>query len=349
MRLLAFLAALLAAGSAQAQTLLQVGWCGTAISTGAAPFAVAEKMGWFAQGGLKVRLIPLPGSADCVRQTATGAVAYTLPSPEAVAIIRQQGVKVRYFYTAYQSSIFSVVVPENSPIQSMAELKGKTIGVTSMASAGVVVAKVLARDAGLNPDTDIRIVVAGEGAQTAALLRNKQIDALSQFDAAYGLLENIGVKVRPLKDDERIARFPGNGLIALESRLAGHYAEAVALARGLAMGTLFTQTNPKAAVQATFELYPQTKPTGKTDADALAAGLRPLAAMLHAWDPASSGATNYGELVATNYDAYMDFLVKAGVLKQAAPRGEMFTADVIAEANQFDHAAVVKAAKEYGK
>lgn len=349
MRIAAFLAALLIAGTAHAQTVLNIGWCGPVVNTGAAPFAVAEKLGWFAQGGLKVQLVPLPGSSDCVKEVATGDMAYSMPSPEPVAIISLQGVKVRYFYNAYQSNIYGVAVPANSPIQSIADLKGKTVGVTAMSSGGVVVIRSLARDFGLNPDTDFRIVVAGEGGQTAALLRNKQLDALSQFDAAYALVENTGIKLRMLKDNERVAKFPSNGLIALESRLKDHHAEAVALARGIAMGTLFMQTNPEAAVKITFGVYPATKPIGKSDADALADGMRPLMARLHAWDLKTSGATKYGQMVVPNYQAYMDFLLKAGVLKQPVSGAALVSNEVIDEANQFDHDAVIEAAKDYGK
>jgi len=75
-----------------------------------------------------------------------------------------------------------------------------------MASAGVVIARALAAASGLNPDTDISLVVAGEGAQPAALLRTKQIDALSQFDTQYALIENVGLKLRIL-DKRLIERF----------------------------------------------------------------------------------------------------------------------------------------------
>jgi NitT/TauT family transport system substrate-binding protein len=78
-------------------------------------------------------------------------------------------------------------------------------------------------------------VVAGEGAQTAALLRSKQVGALSQFDTQYAMVENAGQKLRQLPLGE-MAPFPGNGLFALEKTLADRHAEAVALGRGLAIG-----------------------------------------------------------------------------------------------------------------
>ncbi|HYL16131.1 MAG TPA: hypothetical protein VEV41_24070, partial [Terriglobales bacterium] len=79
-------------------------------------------------------------------------------------------------------------------------------------------------------------MVAGEGAQTAAMVRSKQVDALSQFDTQYALVENAGVKLRML-DNRAIERYPSNGFLALEETLRTHRKEAVGLARAYAKGT----------------------------------------------------------------------------------------------------------------
>jgi len=52
-----------------------------------------------------------------------------------------------------------------------------------MSSAGVIIPRAPVATHGLDPDRDINVVVAGEGAQPAAMLHNKQIDALSQLRA----------------------------------------------------------------------------------------------------------------------------------------------------------------------
>ena len=156
--------------SARADTNIRVGWCARTVSSAAAPFAIATKMGWFAKEGLKVDLAPLPGSTDCTKLVATGELQYALPSIEPLVVLRAQGVKVKNFYTAYQGNIYGIAVPEGSPIKSLADLKGKRIGVTAMASAGVPVARALAAAQGFNPESDIRIVAVGEGGQAAALV-----------------------------------------------------------------------------------------------------------------------------------------------------------------------------------
>src|SRR6185295_12204005 len=180
-------------------TKLKIATCARTITAGlGAPFAVATKMGWFKAEGIEIEIVPLPGSTDCVKTIATKDVLVALPSVEPLAILRPQGVKAKFFYTAYQTNTYGIAVPADSPIQKHSDLKGKTIGVTNMSSAGVIIARAQAAAAGLNPDTDITIVVAGEGAQPAVMLKNKQVDALSQFDTQYALTEIAGVKLRLL-------------------------------------------------------------------------------------------------------------------------------------------------------
>ncbi len=332
--------------SAAAQTTVRVAWCARTVSSAAAPYAIATKMGWYKDAGIKVELVPMPGSTDCVKAVATKDVQYGLPSIEPVAIIRPQGVKIKNYYTAYQANIYGIAVPENSPIKTFADLKGKKIGVTSMASAGVIVARALAANNGFNPDKDVTIVVAGEAAQTAALLRGNQIDALSQFDTQYALTENAGAKLRML-DTKDIANFPSNGFIALEERLANNRAEAVALVQGYAKGTIFAINNPEAAIRILWEVFPQTKATGKDEATAMRDDVKTLEARAKSWRLESVGATRWGDNLVANYDAYVDFLVKNGVLKEKVPASELVTNDLIDDINKFDPAPIIKAAKDW--
>jgi NitT/TauT family transport system substrate-binding protein len=344
---LSFAALLAAATSAAAQTTtVRVGWCARTVTSAAAPFAIATKMGWFAQAGFKVELVPFPGSTDCVRNVATREVAYSLPSVEPIAIIRPQGVKMKNYYTAYQGNIYGIAVPAESPIKSFADLKGKRIGVIGMGSGGVIIARAIATLNGMDPDRDISIVVAGEAAQTAALLRSNQVDALSQFDTQYALVENAGVKLRLLVYDP-ISHFPSNGLVALEETLQQKRAEAIALAQGYAKGTVFAIANPEAAVRILWEVFPQTKATGKDEMTALADDIKTLQARAKNWRLEAGGVKKWGENSIANYDAYIDFLVKNGVLKEKLPATDIVTNELIEEINKFDPAAIAAMAKAY--
>ena len=344
MRLVLAAAIMLAAAPCWAQSV-RLGWCSRTLNSAIAPFAVATKMGWF--GAMKVDPIPMNGSIDCTKNVATREVPYAIASIEPVAILRPQGVKIINYYTAYQGNIYGIAVPEDSPVRTIADLRGKRIGVTSMASGGVIVARALVANAGMNPDRDVRIVVAGEGAQTAALLRSKEVDALSQFDTTYALAMNAGAKLRFLDENKTVAKFPSNGLIALEETLATRRAEAVALARGYAMGTIFTIANPEAAVKIMYEVYPQVKPTGKDEATALADDVRTILARAPNWALAAGGVTRWGESSEANYDAYIDFLVKWGVVKEKVAASQLVTNALLDDIDTFDQGDIEAKARAW--
>jgi NitT/TauT family transport system substrate-binding protein len=336
-----------AAGPALAEVrTVRVGWCAKTVSSAAAPFAIAQKMGWFEKDGIKVELVPLPGSTDCMKLVATKDVQISLPSVEPLAIIRPQGVKAKFFYTAYQGNIYGIAVPVDSPVKSMADLKGKKIGVTSMASAGVILARALAKAAGLDPDKDISIVVAGESAQTAALLRSKQVDALSQFDTQYALTMNAGAKLRFL-DHPEIKKFPSNGFVALEDYLKTNRKDAVALAHGYAMGTVFAMANPEAAIRILWDVYPQTKATGKDEATALKDDLLTLDARAKNWRYEPIDGKRWGDNVEKNYQAYLDWLLAQGVIKAKTDAKDLVTNELLDDVNKFNPDAIRAEAKAY--
>jgi NitT/TauT family transport system substrate-binding protein len=332
--------------ASSALTTVRVGWCAKTVTSAAAPFAIAQKMGWYKAEGLEVELVPLAGSSDCTKTVVTREVPFALPSVEPLAAARAQGVKAKIFYTAYQGNIYGIAVPQDSPIRTIADLKGKTIGAISMGSGGVPVAKALVAAAGLDPDKDVSIVVAGEGAQTAAMVRGKQVDALSQFDTQYALVENAGVKLRLLETKE-IDRYPSNGFLALEETLRSRHTEAVAVARGYAMGTVFAIANPEAAVRILYEVFPQTKPTGKDEATAVRDDTRVLQARIANWKLEKAGVKRWGENSEANYQAYADFLLKWHIIKQKVSARDLVTNELIDEINKFDAAKVAAEARAW--
>jgi NitT/TauT family transport system substrate-binding protein len=343
---LAALTLMTCATPASADTVVRIGWCARTVSSAAAPFAIATKMGWFKDAGFSVQLVPLPGSTDCVKFVGTGEVPYALPSVEPLASLRPQGLKAKVFYTAYQGNIYGPAVPADSPIKTLADLKGKKIGVQAMASAGYPVMRAIAASEGLNPDTDITIVVVGEGAQAAALVRSKQVDALSLYDVQYALIENAGVPLRRI-EAKQIDRYPSNGFIALDETLAKSRAQAVALAQGYAKGTIFAINNPEAAVRILWEVFPLTQATGKDEATALKDDMKAIEARIVNWKLEKAGVTHWGENSIANYDAYLDFLLKWEVIKQKPDVNDVVTNDLLTDIDKFDVDAVVAQAKGY--
>jgi len=324
---------------------VRVGFSARTISAGAAPFAVATKMGWFQNDGIEVTVVPLAGSQATVQNVASRELPFALADVPALAAARTQGLKAKIYYSAYQGNITRLAVPTDSSIQKVSDLKGKTIGVISMGS-GVLFAKAAVASAGLDPEKDIKIVVAGEGAQTAAMVRSRQVDALSQFDTQYAMVENAGIKLRFL-DSGEIDHYPGNGMLALEETLRTRRKEAVALARGYAKGTIFAINNPEAAVRILYEVFPQARPTGKDEATAIRDDIKVLQARIANWRLENAGVKRWGESSETRCAQYLDFLRKWGVIKEKLGAQDLITNDLIDEINNFDSNRVVADAKVY--
>lgn len=327
------------------ETTIKVGWCVKSYNDGIAPIAVATRMGWFAQMGIKVEIVPIAGSNDCVRFIGTRDILFAIPSVEPVALFRATGLKTKVFYTAYQGNIYGIAVPVDSPIKNVAGLKGKKIGVNSMASASGVLARAALANAGLDPNRDATFVVAGEGAQALALLKSQQVDALSQYDMQYAFLGNAGAPMRILPTPET-EHFPGNGFVALDETLKSRRKEAIALARGYAMGTIYSIHNPAGAIKMLWQEYPQSKPAAKDESKALADEVSILQARIANWKLEKGGVVRWGESSLPNYQNYFDFLLKQDVLKTSVKAAEIVDNDLVPDINAFDADAVIRQAEE---
>ena len=181
-------------------------------------------------------------------------------------------------------------------------------------------------------------MVAGEAAQTAALLRSEQVDALSQFDTQYALTENAGAKLRLLdsqRRDRAISRPTASSRWRRRSRTSAP--QSVALAQGYAMGTVFAIANPEAAIRILWEVYPADQGDRQGRGDRAerrpqdAEGARDATGRRR---PAAS--SKWGENSIENYNAYVDFLVKNGVLKEKIDANDLVTNDLIDDINKFD-------------
>jgi NitT/TauT family transport system substrate-binding protein len=220
----------------------------------------------------------------------------------------------------------------DSPIKKYADLKDKKIGVTSMASAGVVLARSGASDAGLDPDRDIRIVVSGQPGQSVVLLQRKEIDAVSQWDTQYTLMGLAGVPMRMLQDP-LIDSFPANSLVASSDSIKNKRNLLVRLARAYTMGVAYTLKNARQAAAIFQEVYPQVVPTGLAPDAALDRTATLLKTVSEKWTLDKPGE-QWGESELKVYQSYLDWLVRAKILKQPMDAKEIATNDLVGDINQ---------------
>jgi NitT/TauT family transport system substrate-binding protein len=75
--------------------------------------------------------------------------------------------------------------------------------------------------------------------------------------------------------------------------------------------------------------------------------VKTLEARAKSWRLESGGVSKWGDNSEANYGAYVDFLLKNGVLKEKIATNDLITNDLIADINKFDPGEIAKMAKEY--
>lgn len=144
---------------------------------------VEEDKGFFKAKGIEMGFIPGAGGADAIRNLLTGQadVAFTDPASFFTAI--DKGEKLRAIYDIYPQNIFNLVSLKSQNITKPSDLKGKRIGVYSLASGTRQNLQVLLHQAGLT-EADVTIVVTG--LLNFLPLMQGQVDATAATDT--GLL-----------------------------------------------------------------------------------------------------------------------------------------------------------------
>jgi ABC-type nitrate/sulfonate/bicarbonate transport system substrate-binding protein len=137
-----------------------------------APIAVALEKGYFKTQGVSAEFQPFRGGPDLVKAVIANQVQIGITGATDVPVFRAEGVPVRYVATTVDSNHFTFNVAPS--VTKLADLKGKSIGVTRAGATTWVFAVMVARQQGWDPARDVNIVgLGGLDAQLAALTRGE--------------------------------------------------------------------------------------------------------------------------------------------------------------------------------
>ena len=114
----------------------------------------ANGEGYLADEGIEMTMEAVDGSGAVLQAMAAGQAQIGLPGPGPVLNARASGEDIVMFYNSFAQSLFGLVVPEDSAIQSVADLAGTTVGVGTAEGAEVSYARGILADAGLEEGAD---------------------------------------------------------------------------------------------------------------------------------------------------------------------------------------------------
>jgi NitT/TauT family transport system substrate-binding protein len=345
-------AALLAAAPAPAQTPLKqvkIAYGGQVLNVSYPWLELPGALGYWRQEGLDVEVFIAQGSLQAIQLLVAGqADIAQINSAPLVQAATNNGIPIR---DVMMNTVidWSLVVPQDSPIQSIRDFKGKAIGTASLGSGGVALLKSFMQANGLDPEKDVQILPTGVGPMAAGALKSDKVQGLFYWGSAIAALENTGLTFRSFYDPEW-HRLPDYSMAALQGTITRDPGMIEGVVRGAAKASLFASTNPDCARRVQWSAYPSTKPSGADEATLVKGDLHFLESSLTGMKLALdlSGGSEWGKTTPEQFARLQDVFLKTKLIEKTLANPADYIVDLPAffqKANTFDHDAVIAQAK----
>ena len=228
------------------------------------PLTIAESLGYFKDEGLDVTIVDFAGGSRALQAVIGGSADVVSGAFEHTVNMQAKGQRLRAF--ALQGRAPQIVLgvnPKTMPnFKTVADLKGKKIGVTAPGSSTNVMANFVLAKSGLKP-ADVSIIGIGAGTGAVAAMRTGQIDAISNLDPVITLLQRSGdLKIvsdtRLLAESDKVfgGPMPAGCLYAPQAFIDKHPATVQALANAIVRANKWIQAaGPGEVIKTVPESY----------------------------------------------------------------------------------------------
>lgn len=305
------------------------------------PYHVAKEHGYFEDEGLDVEFEYFDGSSALTQQLIAGNVDAGSPSMGAVFNAIVQDHPLKQVFTWQYKSVFTLATPADSGVTTVADLKGKGVGVSELSGGEVPVVRAVLREAGLTEGEDVAILPVGEGsALTVNALQTGQIHAYSSnmFDVAA--IRAAGIPMNIIMPAS-VENFPGNGMIVTQKTIDEKPEELQGVLRALARAVVYVENNRDEAFELARKLAPE-----ELEEDVLANASFDAAYTLRERPDDMTADTPIGTPYMPGIQAYHDFMrmgsEEEGALMEDIDIKAMLDNRFIEGANDFDKADAAK-------
>ena len=191
------IAATLAAPSVLAQARLEKSKVSIAVGGKAAfyylPLTISEQLGYFKAEGVEVEISDFAGGARALQALVGGSADIVSGAYEHTINMQSKNQNIASFVLQGRAPQIAVGVSTKAMpnYKTLADLRGKKIGVSAPGSSTNMVANLVLSRAGVKA-SEVSYVGVGTSAGALAALRSGQIDAMSNTDPVMTMLEQKG-------------------------------------------------------------------------------------------------------------------------------------------------------------
>jgi NitT/TauT family transport system substrate-binding protein len=322
---------------------------GTTVLNVAYPqLTLASTLGYWKSEGYDVELLPAGASLQAMQQMVANNAEFGQVNASVIVQANAKNDLPARVVMANGVIDWSIAVDANGPIKSVKDLKGKTVGVFSLATGGIAYYNNLLRANGLDPTKDVDLVPLGLGAAPIEAMKSNRVQALLYWAAAVAGFENTGLKLTKLVGDDW-RTYPDFSLSTMQSTVEKDPAMVIGIARGVAKASVYALANPECAVKLHWQNYPASKPKGADEATLLKWDLNAQQAQLDSLDEGFKlgGGKYWGEPNTASFDRLVKFMMETKLIdKPVTAQSMMITIPGFYEkVNDVDFAAIKAAAK----
>jgi NitT/TauT family transport system substrate-binding protein len=335
-------------GASAAPDKVVFAWPGPEAST-MSPFMFAQDLGFFRDENIDFEMISLDGAGTVIPQMLSGKVFSSLLTLDPLILSKAPGkpnFQFRFVYDAVRNSAWEISVPDESPVRTVKDLQGKTIGVGGLTFGNVPMTKAILKGQGVDPNS-VNMVAVGVGAPAFEAFKRKRIDALNLWDVEDGLLAQQGVKLRILPFPSDFQGVTSHSLPVTEKTIREHPDLVARFGRALAEGTVACQANPTGCLTAYFKHYPRPGIPIEDSVKKEMPILQMRLANMTVWNPGQPH--KWGAFSDRDFTTNVNSLKVGGLLPanlQINPQ-TLYSNQFVDQYNRFDPAAVEKRAKAY--
>ena len=301
------------------------------------PPIVAEQLGFFEQEKVRAKLAP---SAEEISATAfldNGDADISLADVDEIVIARSRGGEHQAIFSPQHSNTAGIVVPGDSPIRDFGGVSGKKVGLASEEDTALFEAMLHAE--GISKD-DVDTAVVGTSAPTLVdVLRKREIDAYVGAVSDFTALQANGVALRNITPEE-VGKIDGNPMAVLPETLQEKRQVLVGFLRAWAKAQYLGWSRPEVVEKIMREEIPaewRNEAVGE-------ASLKQAIQLFEPDDP-----QRIGDLRPEVWETGQDLLFRVGILEERADVSTMLNDELIDEVNDWDRAAVDKAADDWAQ
>jgi len=157
------------------------------------PLTIAEQLKYFTEEGLDIEIVDFAGGARALQAVVGGSADVVSGAFEHTLNMQAKGQPMRAFVLQGRAPqiVLAVSTKTMANYKSIADLKGKKIGVTAPGSSTNVMSNFVLAKAGIRP-ADVSYVGVGASQGAVAAVRAGQVDAISNLDPVITILQRGG-------------------------------------------------------------------------------------------------------------------------------------------------------------